>query len=164
VDLKPFSDAGHRGNKRKVRTSPHAYGKIPQRRYVCFTDEQAARHRCELVLLPFAERAKLMVDTAKLPYYHGQVTTVISGRSASMITMGAICMPTIRSSSNASSTKCARRSQRKYGEFAPSGAASNLQSIDSQLPKRRPQFKKTATLKQIYDCCDVSRVIPSGVL
>jgi peroxiredoxin len=60
---------------------PRLWAKIPRRRYTCFYPMN--KHRGESVnwyMLPFAERAKLMVEHGKVGRsYHGQVTQVISG-------------------------------------------------------------------------------------
>ncbi|HET9029035.1 MAG TPA: hydrogen peroxide-dependent heme synthase [Candidatus Aquilonibacter sp.] len=60
---------------------PRLYAKIPKRRYVCFYPMNKKRDGADnWFMLPFAERAKLMVEHGKVGRsYHGMVTQVISG-------------------------------------------------------------------------------------
>ena len=61
--------------------APRLWAKIPQRRYTCFYPMNKLRAPgANWYMLPFAERAKLMVEHGKVGRtYHGQVTQVISG-------------------------------------------------------------------------------------
>ena len=65
--------------------APHNAGRlwarIPQRRYVCFYPMDKKRGEdVNWYMLPFAERARLMLDHGKIGRtYHGLVTQVISG-------------------------------------------------------------------------------------
>lgn len=86
--LKPFSaewnaafdellqeQAGH------PRNAGRLWARIPQRRYVCFYPMDKKREGADnWYMLPFEERAKLMLDHGKIGRsFHGLVTQVISG-------------------------------------------------------------------------------------
>ena len=60
---------------------PRLYASIPERRYACFYPMNKKRDgEDNWFSLPFADRAKLMVEHGKVGRsYHGQVTQVISG-------------------------------------------------------------------------------------
>jgi len=70
---------------RKQQEHPHVaprlWAPIPQRRYVCFYPMNKRREGSDnWFMLPFAERATLMVEHGKVGRsYHGMVTQVISG-------------------------------------------------------------------------------------
>lgn len=61
--------------------APRLWARIPQRRYVCFYPMNKRRGEQEnWYMLPYAERARLMVEHGKVGRsYHGRVTQVISG-------------------------------------------------------------------------------------
>jgi hydrogen peroxide-dependent heme synthase len=86
--LKPFSDewtAEFDQLLKKEELNPrHAgrlWAKIPQRRYICFYPMDKKRGEgVNWYMLPFEERARLMLDHGKIGRtYHGLVTQVISG-------------------------------------------------------------------------------------
>jgi len=88
ADLKPNGpewiaafDAALKKQAESPYVGPRLYAKVPQRRYVCFYPMDKRRgERDNWYSLPFAERAKLMVEHGKVGRaYHGQVTQVISG-------------------------------------------------------------------------------------
>lgn len=70
---------------RKQADNPHVaprlWARIPQRRFVCFYPMNKKRDgEDNWFMLPFAERAKQMIDHGKVGRsYHGMVTQVISG-------------------------------------------------------------------------------------
>ncbi len=74
-------DAAIEAQAKSQYIAPRLWAKIPRRRYTCFYPMN--KHRGESVnwyMLPFAERAKLMVEHGKVGRsYHGHVTQVISG-------------------------------------------------------------------------------------
>lgn len=61
--------------------APRLWARVPQRRYVCFYPMDKKRgEELNWYTLPFATRAKLMVEHGKIGRtYHGLVTQVISG-------------------------------------------------------------------------------------
>jgi chlorite dismutase len=63
------------------RNSGRLWARIPQRRYVCFYPMDKKREgEDNWYMLPFEERAKLMLDHGKIGRsFHGLVTQVISG-------------------------------------------------------------------------------------
>src|SRR5258708_2490123 len=63
------------------RNASRLWAKIPQRRYVCFYPMDKKRgEQVNWYMLPFEERAKLMLEHGKIGRtYHGVVTQVISG-------------------------------------------------------------------------------------
>jgi len=70
--------------KEQEKVPHHAgrlWARIPQRRYVCFYPMDKKRGEdVNWYMLPFADRARLMVDHGKIGRtYHGLVTQVISG-------------------------------------------------------------------------------------
>ncbi len=67
--------------EQQPRNAERLWARIPQRRYTCFYPMDKRREGADnWYSLPFAERAKLMVDHGKIGRtYHGQVTQVISG-------------------------------------------------------------------------------------
>jgi len=87
-NLKPDSDewkAAFDELVKKEEANPrHAgrlWAKVPQRRYVCFYPMNKKREaQANWYMLPFDERAKLMLDHGRIGrHYHGLVTQVISG-------------------------------------------------------------------------------------
>jgi len=87
-DLKPNGpewiaafDAALKKQAESPYVAPRLYAKVPQRRYVCFYPMDKRRgERDNWYSLPFADRARLMVEHGKVGRaYHGQVTQVISG-------------------------------------------------------------------------------------
>lgn len=87
-DLKPNSQEWIQAFDQMVKEqekSPHNAGRlwarIPQRRFVCFYPMDKKRGEgVNWYMLPFAERARLMLDHGKIGRtYHGLVTQVISG-------------------------------------------------------------------------------------
>lgn len=86
--LKPHSqewndvfDAKLREQERNPRNAGRLWAKIPQRRYVCFYPMDKKRGEgVNWYMLPFADRARLMLDHGKIGRsFHGLVTQVISG-------------------------------------------------------------------------------------
>lgn len=86
--LKPFTDEWNEAFDELLKREEHnprnagrLFAKIPQRRYVCFYPMDKKRgESANWYMLPFAERAKLMVEHGKVGRtYHGIVTQVISG-------------------------------------------------------------------------------------
>lgn len=87
-DLKPYSaewnaefDAKLKAQERNPRNAGRLWAKIPQRRYVCFYPMDKKRgETVNWYALPYAERARLMLDHGKIGRtFHGLVTQVISG-------------------------------------------------------------------------------------
>ena len=87
-DLKPFTqewndafDALLNEQAENPRHKGRLWAKIPQRRYVCFYPMDKKRgEEVNWYMLPFEERAKLMLEHGKIGRtYHGLVTQVISG-------------------------------------------------------------------------------------
>jgi chlorite dismutase len=74
-------DAAIAQQAQSPHVAPRLWAKISQRRYVCFYPMNKLRTEgANWYMLPFAERAKLMVEHGKVGRtYHGQVTQVISG-------------------------------------------------------------------------------------
>jgi peroxiredoxin len=67
--------------ERQPRNAGRLWARIPQRRYVCFYPMDKKRDGADnWYALPFAERARLMLDHGKIGRtFHGLVTQVISG-------------------------------------------------------------------------------------
>ena len=74
-------DAKLREQERNPRNAGRLWAKIPQRRYVCFYPMDKKRGEAvNWYMLPFEERARMMVDHGKIGRsFHGLVTQVISG-------------------------------------------------------------------------------------
>lgn len=86
--LKPFSPEWNAAfdellaeQERNPRNAERLWARIPSRRYVCFYPMDKRRGEAlNWYSLPYAERAKLMVEHGKIGRtYHGLVTQVISG-------------------------------------------------------------------------------------
>jgi chlorite dismutase len=86
--LKPFSaewnaafDELLQEQANQPRNAGRLWARIPQRRYVCFYPMDKKREGSDnWYMLPFEERAKLMLDHGKIGRsFHGLVTQVISG-------------------------------------------------------------------------------------
>jgi hydrogen peroxide-dependent heme synthase len=86
--LKPFSpdwnaafDELLQEQARQPRNADRLWARIPRRRYVCFYPMDKKREGLDnWYMLPFEERAKLMLDHGKIGRsFHGLVTQVISG-------------------------------------------------------------------------------------
>jgi chlorite dismutase len=86
--LKPFSDEWNEAfdellkkEEQNPRNAGRLWAKIPQRRYVCFYPMDKKRgESTNWYMLPYEERARLMVEHGKIGRtYHGIVTQVISG-------------------------------------------------------------------------------------
>ena len=86
--LKPHSEEWNKAFdellKEQEKVPHHAgrlWARIPQRRYVCFYPMDKKRgEEVNWYTLPFADRARLMLDHGKIGRtFHGQVTQVISG-------------------------------------------------------------------------------------
>lgn len=86
--LKPHSDEWNaafdellKKEEANPRNAGRLWAKIPQRRYVCFYPMDKKRgETVNWYMLPFAERAQLMLEHGKIGrMYHGVVTQVISG-------------------------------------------------------------------------------------
>jgi chlorite dismutase len=86
--LKPHSDEWNAAFDAALAEQEHAprnaarlWAKIPQRRYVCFYPMDKKRgETVNWYMLPYDERAKLMLDHGKIGRsFHGLVTQVISG-------------------------------------------------------------------------------------
>jgi chlorite dismutase len=87
-ELKPFSpewnaafDDLMREQQRNPRNAGRLWAAIPQRRYVCFYPMDKKRGEdVNWYMLPFEDRARLMLDHGKIGRsFHGLVTQVISG-------------------------------------------------------------------------------------
>jgi len=87
-ELTPFSpqwndafDAMLREQAEHPRNAERLWARIPQRRYVCFYPMDKKRgESVNWYLLPYAERARLMLDHGKIGRtFHGRMTQVISG-------------------------------------------------------------------------------------
>lgn len=87
-ELKPHSEEWNQAFDEMLKEqekSPHHAGRlwarIPQRRYVCFYPMDKKRGEdVNWYMLPYGERAKLMLDHGKIGRtFHGLVTQVISG-------------------------------------------------------------------------------------
>ena len=78
--LAAFDDA-LRAQSESPYIAPRLWARIPQRRYACFYPMNKRRgERENWYTLPYAERARLMVEHGKVGRsYHGRVTQVISG-------------------------------------------------------------------------------------
>ncbi len=74
-------DAGLAEQGRQPRNAARLWAKIPQRRYVCFYPMNKKRGEAvNWYLLPYEDRARLMLDHGKIGRsFHGLVTQVISG-------------------------------------------------------------------------------------
>jgi hydrogen peroxide-dependent heme synthase len=70
-----------REQEQQPRNAGRLWARIPQRRYVCFYPMDKKRQGDDnWYMLPFGERAKMMVDHGKIGRsFHGLVTQVISG-------------------------------------------------------------------------------------
>lgn len=86
--LKPFTDEWNAAFDELVKKEEHnprnagrLWAKVPQRRFVCFYPMDKKRGEgVNWYMLPFDERARLMVEHGKIGRtYHGVVTQVISG-------------------------------------------------------------------------------------
>lgn len=86
--LKPWSDEWNetfdellKKEEQNPRNAGRLWAKIPQRRYVCFYPMDKKRgEQVNWYMLPFEERARLMLEHGKIGRtYHGIVTQVISG-------------------------------------------------------------------------------------
>jgi chlorite dismutase len=86
--LKPFSeewntafDAMLKHEADNPRNASRLWARIPQRRYVCFYPMDKKRGEdVNWYMLPFEDRARMMLDHGKIGRtYHGVVTQVISG-------------------------------------------------------------------------------------
>jgi chlorite dismutase len=87
-NLKPYSpewnaafDEMLQEQAAQPRNAGRLWARIPQRRYVCFYPMDKKRSGADnWYMLPFEERAKLMLDHGKIGRsFHGLVTQVISG-------------------------------------------------------------------------------------
>ncbi len=74
-------DAAIAEQARSPRNAGRLWARIPQRRYVCFYPMNKKRGEAvNWYALPYAERARLMLDHGKIGRsFHGLVTQVISG-------------------------------------------------------------------------------------
>ncbi|HEY9791638.1 MAG TPA: hydrogen peroxide-dependent heme synthase [Candidatus Obscuribacterales bacterium] len=86
--LTPWSDEWNaafdellKKEEQNPRNAGRLWAKVPQRRYVCFYPMDKKRgEEVNWYMLPFEERAKLMLEHGKIGRtYHGIVTQVISG-------------------------------------------------------------------------------------
>jgi chlorite dismutase len=86
--LTPFSeewtaafDEKLKAEEQSPRNAGRLWAKIPQRRYVCFYPMDKKRNEeVNWYMLPYEERARMMLDHGKIGRtYHGVVTQVISG-------------------------------------------------------------------------------------
>jgi chlorite dismutase len=87
-NLTPWSDDWNKAfdellqkEEQNPRNAGRLWARIPQRRYVCFYPMDKKRgEEVNWYMLPFEERAKLMLEHGKIGRtYHGVVTQVISG-------------------------------------------------------------------------------------
>jgi hydrogen peroxide-dependent heme synthase len=88
LELKPFSnewnaafDERLKAEEQNPRNAGRLWARVPQRRYLCFYPMDKKRGEdVNWYMLPFEERAKLMLEHGKIGRtYHGVVTQVISG-------------------------------------------------------------------------------------
>jgi chlorite dismutase len=88
LGLKPFSDEWTaafderlKSEEQSPRNAGRLWARIPQRRFVCFYPMDKKRSdSVNWYMLPYEERARLMLDHGKIGRtYHGVITQVISG-------------------------------------------------------------------------------------